>query len=296
MLTLYFPQGDLKSQLYNDTSYVQGVSGRVAHFSQAYIELMFLFYRFFGWGIRQITGWMEDFWKQRDIDLPVPSFGHLCDLFTLLDITVKQRCTKLSTRLKHVEKFSLIVDSTGMRTESSGEWYQHKYNRNTRRKGWAKFHLAIDPEGNCLAVEITSEEIGDSPILDQFLERNIPLGKIIADGAYYQIERNQKLIGLGIVPVIPPKKEAVVHGTSGYEYHDLTVQYIQDKGSIYAWQKKQGYGIRSRIEAQFSRIKRCIGSNLLTKRTASRKNEGIAMANLINIWNSFGKCQTMKIA
>lgn len=82
---------------------------------------MFLFYRFFGWGIRQITGWMEDYWKQRDIDLLVPSFGHLCDLFASLDITIKQRCIKLAARLKRSENICLIVDSTGMRTEGSGE-------------------------------------------------------------------------------------------------------------------------------------------------------------------------------
>lgn len=234
MLALYFPQGDLKSQFYNELSYVHGVSGRVAHFSQAYIELMFLFYRLFGWGIRQVTGWVEAYWKQRGIELPVPSFGHLCDLFARLDMAVKQRCMKLAASLKHGENIILIVDSTGMRTDGSGEWYQHKYANHVSRKGWANLHLAIDPEDNCLAVEVTSEKIGDSPVLDRFLEADIPVGKIIADGAYYQIERNQKLIFQGIIPVIPPNKEAVVHGTPGYETHDLTVQYIQDKGSVYA--------------------------------------------------------------
>uniref|UniRef100_UPI003F7927C2 hypothetical protein n=1 Tax=Chromobacterium amazonense TaxID=1382803 RepID=UPI003F7927C2 len=113
---------------------------------------------------------------------------------------------------------------------------------------------------------------------------------------YYQIDRNQALADQGIAPVIPPPCNAVVHGTRGYEQHDKTVQYIQDKGTVYAWHKKQGYGVRALVEAQFSRIKRCIGDRLLTKQTASRKNEGVIIANLINIWNAFGRCQAMNIA
>ncbi|WP_440030572.1 hypothetical protein [Chromobacterium amazonense] len=66
--------------------------------------------------------------------------------------------------------------------------------------------------------------------------------------------------------------------------------------TVYAWHKKQGDGARALVEAQFSRIKRCIGDRLLTKRTASRQNEGVMIANLINIWNAFGKCQAMTTA
>lgn len=294
MITLYFPQGDLKSQFYNEHSYVDGVSGRVRHYQPAYAELMYLFYKLFGWGMRQITGFMEDYWRSRDVDLPVPSYGHLSDLFAVINITVKQRCDKLVSRLKNGENISMIVDSTGMRTDRGGEWYEHKYNKTASRKGWAKFHIATDTGNNCLAVAVTSEEGGDSPVLDQFLELNFPIDKVIADGAYYQIERNQALHDRGITPVIPPRDNCVVHGTPGYELHDQTVQYILDKGTIYAWHKKTGYGIRSRVEAQISRIKRCIGDRLLTQRTASRKNEGVTIANLINIWNAFGQCSTTK--
>jgi hypothetical protein len=190
----------------------------------------------------------------------------------------------------------MIIDSTGMKTDGAGEWYEHKFNKAASRKGWAKMHMAIDPDFNCLAVEVTSEETGDSPVLDQFLAQDIPVDKLVADGAYYQIERNQELVNKGIEPVIPPKGDAVVHGTPGYEQHDKTVGYIQDKGTIYAWHKKTGYGIRSRVEAQFSRVKRCIGDSLLTKRTTTRKNEGVTIANILNIWNSFGRCVTMKSA
>ncbi|WP_208450877.1 hypothetical protein, partial [Burkholderia ambifaria] len=31
-------------------------------YSDAYLELIFMFYRLFGWGMRQITGHMQEFW------------------------------------------------------------------------------------------------------------------------------------------------------------------------------------------------------------------------------------------
>ncbi|MEN3813491.1 IS5 family transposase, partial [Chromobacterium piscinae] len=270
MITLYFPKEDLIAQFYNEHSYVEGVSGRVAQYSKAYAELMFLFYRLFGWAIRQVTGMMEDYWNQRHIDLPVPSFGHLCDPFAALDSSAKQHCNMLVARLKQGKNVSMIVDSTGMKTDGRGEWYEHKYNKASSRKGWAKLYLAIDPDLNCLAVEVTSEAVGDAP-LDQFLAQGLPVDKVIADGAYYQIDRNQVLSDQGIEPVIPPPCNAVTHGTPGYEQHDKTVQYIQDKGTVYAWHKKQGHDVRTLVEAQFSHIKRGIGDRLLTKRTVSRK-------------------------
>ena len=39
----------------------------------------------------------------------------------------------------------------------------------------------------------------------------------------------------------------------------------------------------------------CIGSHLLTQKIESQKNEGIIIGNIINLWNSFGMCVSVKI-
>ncbi|MDR6504237.1 hypothetical protein J2785_007435, partial [Burkholderia ambifaria] len=44
----------LKALFINDTPYQQGVSGQSQTYSDAYLELIFMFYRLFGWGMRQI--------------------------------------------------------------------------------------------------------------------------------------------------------------------------------------------------------------------------------------------------
>ena len=125
------------------------------------------------------------------------------------------------------------------------------------------------------------------------MPQDLPIDRILADGAYYDIERNEALLANGITPVIPPPTDAILHGDGSL--HDRTIQYIKDKKTIYAWYKKYGYGLRSRVEAQFSRIKRCIGRTLLTQRTQSQENEAIITANIINLWNSFGRPVSVKV-
>ncbi|KVD83294.1 transposase [Burkholderia ubonensis] len=63
-----------------------------------------------------------------------------------------------------------------------------------------------------------------------------------------------------------------------------------------AFDNKYGSGKRARVEAQMSRIKRCIGSRLLTRRFESQQREGVIIANRVNRWNSFGKAVCVKTA
>ncbi|MEN2473258.1 hypothetical protein [Burkholderia sp. GS2Y] len=40
-----------------------------------------MFYRLFGWRMRQITSHMHEFWALRGLDIAVPSFGLLSERF-----------------------------------------------------------------------------------------------------------------------------------------------------------------------------------------------------------------------
>ena len=156
-------------------------------------------------------------------------------------------------------------------------------------------HISMDPEMNIHTLEITDNSVSDIEMQEALIPTNIELNKIIADGGYYSIEGVERLSLQGITPVIPPPRNAVVHDNPNSTWHDKMVNYIKTKGSVYAFHKKYGYGLRSLVEAQFSRIKRCIGSSLLTERSDSKKSEGIIIGNIINIWNSFGRPVTVKI-
>lgn len=295
MISLYFPDGDIKSHFINDRPYVKGESGRMATYLVPYIEFIYMLYRLFDWGQRQITGYLEDLWKTKGLDIKVPSFGHLCDLFSQVPIKVKQFCNKLCKRVKNGEAIELLLDSTGLTFGKASQWYETKYNKACNKKPWKKMHISSDPDLNIHAIEITDYDVGDIEMLNQLIPETIKVSKVIGDRAYYSISGTEELNEKGITPVIPPPSHAVVHGLDSTKWHDKLVQYIKDKGSIHAFYKKYGYGKRELAESQMSRIKRCIGSSLLTQKTESQKNEGTIIANLINKWNSFGKCISMKI-
>ena len=152
----------------------------------------------------------------------------------------------------------------------------------------------MDPEMN-IHTEITDNSVSDIAMQESLIPEDIVIDKVIADGGYYSIEGVEHLYLNGITPVIPPPRDSVMHGKSDAVWHDKIVDYINTKGTVYAFHKKYGYGIRALIEAQFSRIKRCIGSSLLTERDSSKKTEGIIIGNIINLWNSFGRCESVKI-
>jgi len=271
------------------------MSGQEPTYREAYIELIYTFYRLHGWGMRQIKGYLEDYWATRGLDIPVPSFGHLSDRFANLDVSVKQRCQRLVKRLANGEAVDIFIDSTGMSFGRASQWYEVKYGTKPNRTPWRKMHLAIDPAMNVHGIAITDTEVSDSEGMDLVMPAQTPIAKAIADGAYYSIERVEALFNAGVLPVIPPPSHAVVHGKDNTTWHDALVQYIQEKG-IYAFHKKYGYGLRSLVEAQISRIKRCLGSTLLTQRPTSQEREGVVIANIINLWNSFGRPVSAKTA
>jgi hypothetical protein len=73
------------------------------------------------------------------------------------------------------------------------------------------------------------------------------------------------------------------------------VDHLKEKG-IHAFRNKYGYGgRRALVEAQISRIKRCLGARLLTRRLDSPQREGVIIANLVSLWISFGKAVCAKV-
>lgn len=292
-LSLYFPRSDLRSQFINEEPYVCGISGQQETYKKPYVELIYLFYRLFDWGIRQITGYFEDLWRMKKLDIPVPSFGHLSDLFSSLPLKVRQFCDKLAKSIAQGESITLIFDSTGLRFGKASHWYETKYGNPCSQTPWRKLHLSMDSQMNMHEVNLTETDTPDIAMMDDLIPEDLALliDKVIADGGYYSKEIVEELYNKGIIPAIPP---AVVHGKETTKWHNKIVQYIKDKGGTYAFHKKYGYGLRSLVEAQISRIKRCIGYSLKTQKIESQKREAITIANIINKWNSFGKCVCVK--
>ena len=255
---------------------------------------MYTFYRLFNWGMRQIVGYFEDLWQTKGLEIAVPSFGHLSDLFASLPVKVRHYCDKVAQRLQKGEAVSLILDSSGMRFDKARGWYEEKYGKPCDQRPWRKLHLSMDKGMEIYATDLTEQEVNDKEVMDLLMTDSLNIDKVIADGGYYSAQKSQNLYDKGITPVIPPPSHAEVHDPQRLSWHDQIVGYIKDKGR-YAFHKKYGYGIRAKVEAQFSRMKRCIGSSLKTIKLESQKREAVIIANILNLWNSFGMPITVKI-
>jgi len=69
---------------------------------------------------------------------------------------------------------NLLIDRTGIKSEGEGEWNARKHG-GPKRRIWRKIHIGIDEETlEVRAIEVTSNNIGDAPMLPELLNQIPP--------------------------------------------------------------------------------------------------------------------------
>jgi len=81
----------------------------------------------------------------------------------------------------------VLVDSTGIKIMSEGEWKPRKHGASYRRR-WRRGHIEIDAETRDIqAIDVTINAISDAPVLPDLLAQ-IPkhekISSVGGDGAY----------------------------------------------------------------------------------------------------------------
>jgi hypothetical protein len=107
------PDGDLKSLFINMQPHVPGVGGRNPTCTNGCIELIDMFYRQLELPVRQMRGFMQEYWQLRGPDIAVPPFGQLSGWFVTLTMSVQYRCQRMAGCLTKDESIRLIVDTSG---------------------------------------------------------------------------------------------------------------------------------------------------------------------------------------
>src|ERR1700677_2525856 len=97
----------------------------------------------------------------------------------------------------------MIVDSTGLSFGRASEWCEQKHGHKAARTPWRKMHLSIDTDMNVHGIRMTTTDVSDNKGMDSVLPADVPLDRVIADGAYYSIERTEALSRAGVTPLIP---------------------------------------------------------------------------------------------
>jgi hypothetical protein len=94
---------------------------------------------------------------------------------------------------------------------SGNKWNARKHG-GSKRRIWRKIHIGIDEKTlEVRAVEVTTNNIGDAPMLPELLDQIPPdqdIGSVTADGAYDTRKCHDAIAARDACAVIPPRKNA----------------------------------------------------------------------------------------
>jgi transposase len=210
-------------------------------------------------GLRQSTGFAEDFLDRIKKRLPVPDYT-----------TVSRRMRRLRLpalpKVSRSENVFAILDSSGLKVFGEREWMRYKYKNIKDRKTWKKIHVTVDQHGRVRSASLTDPHVSDDsqvPVLLNEIKEDIT--KTIADGGYHASTFERYYADLSDPPeiLVPPPKTAVLSEKHS-EQQNAHIEYIANKGRL-RWNSKFKYNIRSLVENFFSRYKTIFGNKLRSR-------------------------------
>ena len=237
-----------------------GKRGRRQRFSDTAIQACLTLKVLFGLPLRQTTGFVQSLLQLIRLDWAVPDFSTLCRRQRTLSVTLPYR--------GGTGPLNLLIDSTGIKAEGEGEWNARKHG-GSKRRIWRKIHIGIDEETlEVRAVEVTSSNIGDAPMLPDLLNQIPPsqdIGSVTADGAYDTRKCHEAIAARNAHAVIPPRKNAKPWKptSAGAIARNDAVNAQRYLGRT-LWRRWSGYHRRSRVETKMHCMK-LLGQSLMAR-------------------------------
>jgi hypothetical protein len=237
-----------------------GKRGRQPTYSDAAIQTCLTMKVLFGMALRQTTGFVESLLQLSGLDWSVPDFSTLSRRQKTLAVNIPYRGSQGALHL--------LIDSTGIKVEGEGEWNARKHG-GPKRRIWRKVHLGIDEKTlEIRAVEFTSSDIGDAPILPDLLGQIPPdqeIGSVTADGAYDTRKCHDAIANRGAHAIIPPRKNAKFWkpDSAGAIARNEALRASKRLGRK-IWRKWSGYHRRSRVETKMHCMK-LLGQRLMAR-------------------------------
>lgn len=263
-----------------------GRPGNQTAYSDFAIQIIIQLGKVFRQKLRQTEGLLEYVFKLMNIKLAVPDYT-----------TMSRRAGKLNILLaKKVvgknEKKIIVIDSTGLKVYGEGEWKIRMHGK-AKKRTWRKAHLAVTPEGEIRAAELTENNIADCEVIDNILgQENGKIDTLAGDGGYdkeivYRVCRNRGIANI----LIPPQKNAKIkrHGNLKCEPHqrDENLRRIRKVGRR-QWKTDSGYHVRSLAETAMFRFKTILGDKLNARKFQNQVTEFLISCNILNKMASLG--------
>ncbi|PIL17173.1 hypothetical protein P775_24925 [Puniceibacterium antarcticum] len=130
-----------------------GKRGRQQRFNDAAIQARLTFKVLFRLPLQQTTGFVESLIQLVRLDWAAPDFSTLCRRQKKIEVSLPNRGGNGPQ--------SLLIDSTGIKSEGEGEWNSRKHG-SPKRRIWRKIHIEIDEKMlEVRAIEVTSSNIDE---------------------------------------------------------------------------------------------------------------------------------------
>lgn len=152
--------------------------------------------------------------------------------------------------------------------EGEGEWHARKHG-GAKRRVWRKIHLGIDEETlEIRAVEVTTSNVGDAPMLPELLGQIDPhqeIATVTADGADDTRKCHDAIADRGAAAIIPPRRNARPWkpNTAGAKARNEALRASTYLGRA-LWRRWSEYHRRSRIETKMNCVKG-LGQRLMAR-------------------------------
>ena len=285
-LTVWFSEDSIETWLEDSTG--KKGRGRPKTYSDEAILAALIIREVFHLPLRALQGFLMSLVSLLQLSVPIPHYSRIC-----------RRSSDLGARTKRLSRkrpTDLVFDSTGLKVYGEGEWKVRQHGKSKRRT-WRKLHLAICPDTHEIILEsLTENNVADcsmmvdmAPLIPTSVER------VYGDGAYDTSEGRKTLIHLGIDPVIPPQKNAVLRGTSDnpwMEHRNNDISEIAGLGGDEIgrglWKKLKRYHRRSLAETAMFRLKTLFGGSLKARKTSHQRAETFAACLALNKMNRLG--------
>jgi hypothetical protein len=193
----------------------------------------------------------------------------------------------------------LLVDSTGVKMMGEGEWKTRKHGASYRRQ-WRKVHLGIDAETlEIRAIEVTTNAIGDAPVLLELLAQ-IPedekISSVGGDGAYDTRKCHAAIAERDAAAVIPVRRNGQpwTKEGPGVEARNETLRATKRLGRT-IWKKWSGYHRRSLVETKMHCFK-LLGQRVAARTFDRQKTELKVRAAILNRFSQIGTPNTIRVA
>ncbi len=243
--------------------------------------------------LRQTEGFVRSLLRVMGLDLKAPDHSTLSRRGE--DVEVPRLCRE------HEGPIHLVVDSSGLKISSAGDWSSRKHRKGKARGGWRKLHIGVDDEGFVVAAQLTASRRDDASVVPDLLEQiDAEVRCFIGDGAYDRRLVYDQVAGGGtkdVVVVVPPRRCAAPdkNAEGAWSQRNSHLERIEEIGRR-AWLKESGYRQQARAENTFFRWKRILGDRLRSKHFETQRREAMIGCGVLNRMFELGKARSQAIA